>query len=373
MKWLFWGSALVITYTYFGYPAWLFLRCRWWPLPVKSGRFEPFVSVILVVKNEEATLPRKLKNLLQLDYPESQLQVVVVSDGSTEETERILREYSSNPRVYVVLNQLSLGKASGINDALQFAQGEIVVFTDARQWLEPQAVRRLVDNFSDPQVGAVSGELRLGDPSLGESSQGLGLYWRIEKWIRKMESASGSVVGVTGALYAARREVLVPLPPETTLDDVYLPMQVVRQGARVVFEPGAVAWDSPDLGKDREFSRKVRTLSGNYQLLQLCPWLLTRENPIWFEFVSHKVLRLVVPFALLAALVACAFLPGPIYRVALVVQLGFYLLSLLAVMRWPQGFVGRVADGALTFVLLNTAALVAFANFVTGRKRVWVR
>ena len=162
------------------------------------------------------------------------------------------------------------------------------------------------------------------------------------------------------------------LPADTILDDVYIPMHVVRQGKRVVFEPRARAWDCPDLGAEREFSRKVRTLNGNYQLLQLAPWLLSGQNPIRFEFVSHKLLRLAMPFALAGVLAGSLVLPGSIYRWALVVQLTFYGLSLLA-MSHMKGRLGRMADAALTFVVLNTAAAVAFGNFVTGRKAEWIR
>jgi len=196
---------------------------------------------------------------------------------------------------------------------------------------------------------------------------------RKEKMLREMESATGSGVGATGALYAVRRSLLVPVPPETILDDVFLPMRVVRQGFRVVFDPRARVWDLPDMGTEKEFARKVRTLTGNYQLLQLEPWLLSRANPIRFEFVSHKLLRLVVPFALCAALASSCLLPAPIYRIALFGQLGFYGLSAWALVRLKHDPLARFADAAFTFVLLNTAAVVAFANFVIGRKAAWVR
>ena len=233
----------------------------------------------------------------------------------------------------------------------------------------------LIENFADSDVGAASGELMLGDPASGETGKGRGLYWRIEKKIRELESASGSVVGATGAIYCARRRLLdaSPLPEGTILDDVLLPMQIVRKGSRVIFDSRARAWDSPDLGEGREFSRKVRTLSGNYQLLQLAPWLLSHENPIRFEFVSHKLSRLAVPFALLALLIASLLLPQPLYRTALGAQLAFYALSLAALAGVKIGPLSRIADPARTFVVLNSAAMVAFINFVTGRKAVWVR
>jgi len=374
MRWIFWGATLVIAYTYLGYAGWLWVRAQLSPWPVRRAPEEPGVSVVMVVRNEEQVLESKLRNLLDLDYPPESCQIVVVSDGSTDRTEAILREHVNNPRMHVVMNQLPRGKASGLNDALQWVQGEIVVFTDARQKIEPGALRILLENFADPEVGCVSGELMLGDPTAGETRQGMGLYWRIEKSIRELEAASGSVVGATGALYAVRRGLLTGLPEGTILDDVYIPLQVVRQGRRVVFEPRARVWDTPDLGGGLEFARKVRTLSGNYQLVQLMPWVLSSHNPVLLRFVSHKLLRLVVPFALTAILISSLWLRAPLYRVALVLQLAFYGLALLALARWLKaGILGRAADVAATFVLLNTAAVIAFANFVVGRKAAWSR
>ncbi|MGA2338075.1 MAG: glycosyltransferase family 2 protein [Terriglobales bacterium] len=373
MRWVFWGAALLIAYTYAGYGAWLWLRARLFPWPVLRAPQEPYVSVVMVVRNEERWLESKLRNLLELDYPQERYQIVVVSDGSTDRTDTILRGHADDPRVQVLMNQLSRGKASGLNDAICLGAGEVIVFTDARQKIEAGAVRLLMESLADPEVGCVSGALMLGDPESGEAAKGMGLYWRIEKEIRRLESESGSVVGATGAIYAVRREMLTAVPEGTILDDVYIPMQVVRQGKRVVFDPRARAWDSADLGADREFARKVRTLSGNYQLVQFAPWLLSSENPVRFEFISHKLLRLSVPFALAALLVASMVLPGPVYRTALALQVAFYGLSLLAGLRLSRGPLARMSDAALTFVVLNSAAAVAFVNFLTGRKAVWIR
>ena len=373
MTWLFWTAAAVIASAYVGYPLWMWLRSWWSPRPVLRGTVEPTVSAAMIVKNEESVIARKLDNLFALDYPAEKLEIVVVSDGSEDGTVGILEELQQHPRVRVLLKDSSRGKAAGLNDAIGMASGEIVFFTDARQHIEPGALRCLLENFADPEVGCASGELMLGKPEDGETGRGMGLYWRIEKKIRELESASGSVAGATGAIYCARRQLLDPLPPGTILDDVLLPMQIVRKGFRVVFDSRARAWDLPDLGGKREFARKVRTLSGNYQLLQLAPWLLSGGNPIRFEFVGHKLLRLAVPFALLAILVATVFLPQPFYRAALWAQILFYGLSLAAVAGLNIGPLSRVADAARTFVVLNTAAMVAFVNFVTGRKTLWVR
>jgi poly-beta-1,6-N-acetyl-D-glucosamine synthase len=344
----------------------------WRSWPVRRGVYTPPVSIVMVVRNEELVLASKLQNLLSLDYPS--FNVIVVSDGSGDRTEAILREFANDPRVQIALNQISLGKASGLNDAMALANGDIVVFTDARQKIESGALRLLAENFADPEVGCASGELMLGDISVGETKEGLGLYWKIEKQIRELEAASGSVVGATGALYAVRRDLLAEVPMGTILDDVYLPMHVVRQGLRVVFDGRARAWDSPNLGAQREFSRKVRTLYGNYQLLQLAPWLLSWNNPLLFEFVSHKLLRLIVPFALALLLISSILLPGNFYRTVMILQLAFYTLSGLALGRIiKRGILGRIADPSGTFVLLNGAALVALANFVTGRRAAWTR
>jgi poly-beta-1,6-N-acetyl-D-glucosamine synthase len=364
----------VIAYAYVGYAVWLWLSARLWPWPILRAQQDLYVSVIMVVRNEELWLERKLQNLLQLDYPPSRCQIVVVSDGSTDSTNAILQKYANDPRLQVLLNQLARGKACGLNDAISLAAGEVVVFTDARQRIESGAIRLLIENFADPEVGCVSGALMLGDPELGEAGRGMGLYWRIEKKIRELESESGSVIGATGALYAVRRELLSFVPEGTILDDVYIPMQTVRQGKRVVFDARARAWDSPALGSGLEFGRKVRTLSGNYQLAQLAPWVLSGHNPVRLRFVSHKLLRLAVPFALAAMLIASLYLKAPPYRAAAVLQLAFYGLGLVALAGLPKvGMIGRAADAAGTFVLLNTAAVLAFANFVAGRKTGWRR
>jgi poly-beta-1,6-N-acetyl-D-glucosamine synthase len=363
----------MLAYTYFGYAAWLWLRRRLRPRPVQVAAFTPSISIVMIVRNEAAVLERKLRNLLALNYPPELCEIIVVSDASTDSTNDMLREASLDPRVRIILSTDAQGKAAGLNQAAAIAHGEIVVFTDARQMIEPEAMHLLADNFSDQNVGCASGELMMGDLESGEVVRGMGLYWRIEKNIREMESASGSVVGATGALYAVRRSLLVSVPAGTILDDVYIPMHVVRAGARVIFVPSARAWDVAPRETKHEFSRKVRTLSGNYQLVQLAPWLLSGKNPLRFEFISHKLLRLIAPFALAAAFIASLMLRDPFYRLGLALQVAFYGLSLIAMLKVVKGPLGRIADAAGTFVVLNSAALVAFVKFVTGRRVAWVR
>ena len=371
MKWVFWASAGLVVYTYLGYPLWLYLRCRLRPQPLARGGFSGSLSIVMVVRNEATILRRKLDNLLAMTYPSPQWEIILVSDGSSDETTDILNSYAKVPQIRVLLRPQAEGKAAGLNEALRLSHSDLLVFTDARQIIEPEALLLLAENFADARVGCASGELMLGDPVSGESAKGVGLYWRVEKKIREMESDSGSVAGATGAFYAARRALVSAIPTETILDDVFIPMRILEQGFRVVFDARARAWDVADQGRSREFARKVRTLNGNYQLLELMPSLLSRKNPIRFEFISHKLLRLIVPFALLTLLIASCYLRGPLYRAAMLLQLVFYILGLIRLLGIRMGPLARAADAVLAFLLLNTAALVAFARFVSGRRTAW--
>ncbi|MGH9342907.1 MAG: glycosyltransferase family 2 protein [Terriglobia bacterium] len=371
MRWVFALSLAFIIWTYAGYPIWACLKSFWRPRPVHPAPIFPRISIVMAVRNEAHTLPHKMENLSTLNYPPGQREIIVVSDGSTDSTSEMLQRWESG-NVRVLTLPCHQGKAAALNLGVQSASGEIIVFTDARQQIEPDAVRNLVANFADPEVGCVSGELMLGAGTGSEASGGVGLYWRLEKMIRQWESASGSVVGATGALYAARKELLTPLPLGTILDDVYNPLQVCRQGKRVIFEPRARAWDEI-ADSQREFSRKVRTLTGNYQLLQLAPWVLTRSNPVRFEFIAHKLMRLLVPLALIAFFISSLLIPGTLARVAVALQLIFYGLALLTLSGLRMGVLARLGDAALAFLLLNTAAAVALVYFLTGKKEVWAR
>ncbi len=368
MRLLFWLSLALVTYTYVGYALLLTLLARFRKLPVFPQPITPRVSVLIAAHNEEANLPGKLASLFSAAYPQDRLEIVVASDGSTDRTNAILAQHVG--RIVSVLLPAAGGKAHALNHAVRSATGDILVFMDARQSVDADAIRQLVSCFADPQVGAVSGELHLETADGQPSSEALGIYWKIEKLVRKLESATGSVVGVTGALFAMRRELYVPLPAGTLLDDVLTPMQVVRAGKRVLFLESAIARDRIFSAPGKEFGRKVRTLTGNYQLLQLAPWLLSLRNPLLFRLISHKLLRLAVPLFLLLLLVCSAASSGFVYRVAFVVQLLLYAAALLGALA-PGSRRWRAVSIAYTFVMLNVAATLAFYNFLRGRAQ-WV-
>jgi poly-beta-1,6-N-acetyl-D-glucosamine synthase len=367
---LFWFSALAIVFAYAGYPAYLYVRALCRPrLPLRAD-IVPSVTIVLALHNEEGNLLHKLANLDTLDYPAESLEIIAVSDGSTDRTNQLLREWQGPSKRAVLLPE-HCGKASAVNRGVAAASGEIVCFMDARQTIAADGLKTLVSNFADDTVGCVSGELVLR-AGPGSSSPGPGLYWRMEKKIRNWEALTGSTVGATGAFYAIRRALLRPLPEGTVLDDVYIPLQVARLGQRVAFDPRAIAWEEPH-PVVKEFRRKVRTLTGNYQLVQLAPWVLTKSNPLRFRLICHKLLRLIVPFALLGILVSSFCLRHAGYGPVFSLQIALYTVAAASVLPVRLGFLSVLANVSLTFISWNTAAVLALVHFVRGKKIAWAR
>ncbi|HZS50751.1 MAG TPA: glycosyltransferase family 2 protein [Bryobacterales bacterium] len=345
---VFWISVIFIAYVYFGYPLLLAAWKLAAPRRVHKSYGEPPVSIVIAMRNERANAERKIRNCMELDYPAEKMQVIVSLDGPTDGVEAVVRPYASRG-VEIVFSPVHRGKAAALNAAMEAATGEIVVFTDARQQLHRDAVRELAANFSDPEVGAVSGELVLLEESGREASSAIGVYWRYEKWLRALESATHSVIGATGAIYAIRRELFTPLPPGTILDDVLIPMRIVLGGKRVVFDSSARAYDLAAANPKAEYARKARTLTGNYQLLAEMPALLAPwRNPVFLQFLSHKAGRLLVPYFLVGLFVSNLPLEQGIYRAAFLLQLFWYALAAigaLAARRRPPGTPAEIECG----------------------------
>jgi cellulose synthase/poly-beta-1,6-N-acetylglucosamine synthase-like glycosyltransferase len=260
-----------------------------------------------------------------------------------------------------------------LNDLALAARGEILVFGDARQRWAPDAVRALVAGFADPGVGAVSGELILTEDDASVVGEGVGVYWRYEKFIRARESVVDSTVGATGAIYAVRRALFEPIPADTILDDVLIPLGVVRRGHRVVFEPAARAFDRVAATAVEEFTRKVRTIGGTFQLfVSQRRWLLhPGHNRLFVQTVSHKGLRLLSPLLVLALFVAnAALVDHPFYAGLLVAQAAFYAAAGAGAVAGARGRRPALLAVPYVFCLLNDATLIAFARFVRGRQRV---
>jgi len=327
MQVLFWLSFAFVVYVYLGYPSLLLLWRRFGARPVKKKYCEPMVTLVIAAHNERTNIEWKLKNCLSLDYPKRKLQIVVSLDGSTDGSEYVVWKYVSNG-VELVYSPNHAGKAVALNRALRRARGEIVVFADVRQTFSSNAIRELVANFADDTVGAVSGELLLMDESQQEAVTEVGLYWRYEKALRSMESEIHSIAGATGAIYAIRRNLYEDLPEDTILDDVLTPLRIALRGRRTIFEPKAKAYDKVACCAAAEYGRKVRTLCGNYQLLaQLPQAILPWRNPIFIQFVSHKVGRLLVPWALLSLFLTNLFMLRGIYALTFSLQAAWYAFA----------------------------------------------
>jgi poly-beta-1,6-N-acetyl-D-glucosamine synthase len=363
---------LLIAYTYVGYPLLVALWSRARPCSVSiRPDFEPTVSVCMTVHNGAAYLLQKLESLAALDYPPDKLEILVYSDGCTDLSEH-LKEQLSARGVRLLCGPTRRGKPTGLNRLRTEATGEVLVMTDVRQTLSPRALRALLELLSDPNIGCVSGSLVLA------GNTGAGAYWHYERFIRGSEARLGGMVGVSGSLYAIRREDFHELPDDILLDDMFIPLRIVDRGRRIALATQAEAYDHA-YADEQEFSRKVRTLAGNYQLFAKLPWLLMPgKNPVWFQLVSHKLLRLLCPFALLGLLGTSVWLAsffGPalpgvselersFWQGLALAQLAFYGLAVCGARA------GRVGALSRTFVVLNAAAVVGLWRFLRKSQAV---
>lgn len=366
--WIFAGALGALFYTFAGYPLLLAAWGRLAPRPVRRAPFEPPVTIVIAVHNGAAFVERKLASCLAQDYPADRLRVIVASDGSTDDTCRRV-EAIGDPRVRLMAFPARRGKAACISDAVAECRDGFLVMTDVRQPIDPAGVRRLLENFADPEVGAASGKLLHADEGMSGYGRGLDAYWRYEQFLRRSESRVHSMVGVLGAFYALRRELFGPVPPETILDDMVVPMRIVRAGWRVVFEDGAIVYDEALADAARERARKVRTLAGNFQLIAGQPWLLAPwRNPIALQFWSHKVMRLLGPVALALAFGANAALlgEGAFFVAAFAAQCACYGLAVLGALS-PRA--ARLAPVRLpmAFASLNAFVVLGLLEYLRNR------
>lgn len=368
MVYIFWISLSIIFYVYAGYPLIVGLLSFFHKMPVRKKTLYPSVSVLISAYNEEKNIENKLFSLLHLNYPKEKLEILIGSDGSTDKTDGLIKKIisvSSAPAHQCTRNirffrqGLRQGKPSMLNMLASEARGEILVFTDARQRLDKNSVAELVKNFADHKVGSVSAELYL-EEAQGKASGGIGLYWRYEKFIRRCESDIGSMLGATGAMYAIRKELFCRLPEDLVLDDVYIPLKIVQKGYRAVFEPEARIYDRVTTNAKEEFSRKARTLAGNFQIFRYLSGLFNPiKSPVAWQLFSHKFLRLIAPFLLAAVFISNIFILGSfIYRFIFIGQVIFYTLALFGV------------SVPYMFCVMNQAAVAGLYRFLKGSQDV---
>ena len=373
---VFWIALFILGYVCVGYPVLARVRAMLHPRTRQRAPIEPSVTIIVSAHNEADRIERRLRNLLSLDYPADRLEIILGSDGSTDDTVERARAFEPEGVVVAEFSNRR-GKPALLNALVPRAKGDIVVFADARQRFDRMALRALVSNFADPGVGVVSGHLIMTagtDAEIG--GEGAAMYWHYEKLIRSTESKSGSTVGATGAIYAIRRSLFEPLPVDTILDDVVIPVRIARRGYQVVFEPEAKAFDVAPPTAQGELVRKTRTIGGTFQLFARERWLLNpRVNPLWFETVSHKALRLTLPVLLAALFVSnMALLDWWPYQVTMAAQVTFYAAAIAGCGHRQARGRALILKLPYTMCLLSWATVLGFVRFLTDHQQVtWDR
>ena len=374
---VFWTCVALVVYTYLIYPAvvWLLAKAQK-PLTVpdrETGNL-PLVSILIVAHNEESLIASRLDNLLAIDYPKERLQLVVASDGSTDRTNPIVREYSSR-HIQLLDFPDRMGKPAVLDSTVHTLAGDIVVLSDANSMMDPQSVRKLVRWFADARVGVACGEIVLIDPPTGRNVDSL--YWRYETFLKRCEGKLGALLGASGPLYAIRRTLFPPIPPGTIVDDFVIPLLArLRSGCRIVYDESAIAYEETPADITTEFQRRARIGAGGFHSLPvLWPLLDPRKGWIAFTFFSHKLLRWLCPFFLVAVFVTNLILVDTgIYGVCFALQMLLYGTAYAGRFHSQRSPVGRAIRLATMFTAMNAALLVGFVRWTTGRQQsAWQR
>jgi cellulose synthase/poly-beta-1,6-N-acetylglucosamine synthase-like glycosyltransferase len=367
---VFWLSLATLGYTYLGFPFIVLARARLRPRPTAAAAIEPSVSIVMAARNEAVVLPARLDNLLALDYPADRLETIVASDGSDDATVTVAAGYAD--RGVRVLDLDRVGKADALNAAVGAARGEIVVFTDANTMFEAGALRALVAPFADRDVGGVAGDQRYLPAAGLADATGERSYWDFDRRLKIAESAAGSTVAATGAIYAIRRELFEPVRPGVT-DDFITSTAVIARGRRLVFEPKARAWEPVAPSNRLEYGRKVRIMTRGLRGVALRRDLLDPRRTGFYavQLASHKVLRRLMAFPLLAIAITAPLLwaDGLLYRLATLGGVAVAALGTVGLAA-PATRIGRhrLASLPAFFVLVNVASLHAAWNLATGRR-----
>ena len=380
MSWielLFWICSFLAFYTYIGYPV-LLIGISIFASKQRhvDGNHWPSVSILITAFNEDAVIEEKLQNCRALDYPEGKLEILIGSDGSTDRTDEILQKHANDAIRFISFAQRR-GKAAVLNDIAQLAQGEILVFSDANSMYHGDAIKKLVAYFVDRSVGGVCGRLVLLNPNGKVEAEGERLYWDFENYLKHLEGKIKTVVGANGAIYAIRRELFKPLPTDkVVMDDFLIPLSVVRAGYDVVYEKNAVAWEFAAPNVNAEFKRKVRIGAANFHgIREVLSLLVPLKGFIAFGLWSHKIIRWMVPFLLLAVLAANLQLLGRTFYDALfALQAILYGLAIIAWILDRFNVHVRWLIYPHYFVMANLALFVGFLKFVTRtQKPAWTR
>ncbi len=372
-KIIFWISLAVCVYIYFGYPLLLWVVSRFRSRPVREGDVHPLATFIIPAYNEGGGIARKIENTLSLDYPADRIEVLVVSNGSTDSTDAIVRAWPDSRVKLIALPQP--GKMEALNEGAKAATGEILIFTDADFYLDPHSLLEIARKFADPEVGGVCGARRPGGTAAESTGEGEGMYHRWDKWQKIRESSIGSVFAADGLLYAIRRGLYVPVSLASQADDIAISTRVVLQGYRLLFEPKATAWEEAVVSAREEFQRKIRVTNHSVRaLLAIGPPLVT-SGFYSVELLSHKLVRHFIPFFLVPLFIANAVLvrESPFYAVTMAGQIFVYALAIAGTaLRSHRIGRSKILTVPYFFCFVNAAALLGILSiFRRHRVEAW--
>ncbi|MEM7031524.1 MAG: glycosyltransferase family 2 protein [Chloroflexota bacterium] len=366
---LFWMAAFIIFYTFFGYPILVRLLVPYFARPIRHANITPTVTLLVAAYNEAEFIAEKIKNSLTLDYPPDQFSIVIVTDGSDDDTVDIVRRYKGQG-VRLYHQPERRGKIAATNRVMPLIDSEIVIFTDANTLLETGTIRAIIRNFADSTVGGVAGEKRV----LGGNE---GLYWRYESYLKRCDSALSSVMGAAGELFAIRKSLFQPPEPDALIEDFLMSMRLVDQGWRVVYEPEAIARERPTSHTASDWHRRTRIATGGFQSIgRLLPLLNPWRGRIAWQYWSHRVLRwAVTPFLFpIIYILNLSLIDQPLYQFLWLAQTLFYCIALVGFFRDRLGKRKGIPQIIFYFCLTNAAALIGFWRYITNTQPVtWVK
>ena len=365
---VFWIAVSAVGYTYLGYPLLVYFVSLIFPRKVSKKEFEPKVTILITAYNEEGAIASKIQNTFLIDYPKEKLEILVASDGSSDRTDEIVKEFSTSG-VRLFHQPGRKGKTFTQNKAVELATGEIILFSDATTLYRTDVLRRLLPNFADEGIGCVAGKLLYVDSSGSDVGKGARGYWSYESFLRERESLACSLIGVSGCLYAVRKSAYQPMYPEACSDFLICTI-VYKQGYRSIYEPSAICTEETNRRTDKEMKMRVRVISQTFTDLWRNRSMLNpfRSGFYGIELISHKLFRYFVPLYLFIIFFSSLVLSfsKTLFLAAILFQLGFYSFAFVAWLLEKVGVRIGIFAIPLYFVLTNIASLVGFYKFLRG-------
>ncbi len=365
---IFWFAILVGFYTYIVYPCVIFLLSRFINFKTEKDEIEPFVTLIITAYNEEKYISRKIENTLSLDYPQHKLEMIIASDGSTDKTDQIVKEYIDRG-VKFIRTEGRVGKTESQNQAVAVAKGEIIIFSDAASMYEKDAIRKIVRNYNDTKVGGVAGKCRYIEPDAnGRTAIPTKVYWWCESLLKRCQTQLGTITGASGLIYSVRKEYYVPLPKHI-ISDMVQPMMIVKQNKRFVYESEAIAYEETTSELRQEFRMRVRVIARGMVGIIYMRSLLNPMKYGWisFQLISHKILRWFTPFYLIALFTANIFLISQtFYLLVFLFQVAFYCFAIASIYIKSKSRISIIQNILLYILSVSGASLIAFIKILIG-------